>query len=210
MTLVNLCQLFDTYYIAKHKSELNRKYLSSSELIFSDGDFDHHIDKDGYIVVPSLSAANYFMYIDQSGNLCLWIYELTPETMYKEIVSNMNKVREQTRMHRHTTKPHNKDGTTYDSSSSNDLDRSKDEIIKSAPAEIVNINKFLCTMCSSSEFVKTKTGSNIILVCKKCKTKFKLIPSKYYIIKSITMYNDLTANGINDYIEEVENDEDQN
>ena len=209
MTLVNLCQLFDTYYIAKKKSELNRKYVSSSEFLFSDGDFTHHIDKEGYIVIPSLDNANYFMYIDQTGNLCLWIYELTPETVYKEIISAMNKVREQTRMHPHSTKYHEKD-KTVDNSKNKELDKSRDELIKNAPAEVVNINNFMCSMCSSSEFMKTKTASNIVLVCKKCKTKYKMIPSKYYVIKSVTMYNDLTANGINEYIEEVEDDEDQN
>jgi len=206
MTLNNLCQLFDTYYVAQHKSELNRRYVVSSELLFSDGTYDHHIDKEGYISVNNVENANYFIYIDPTGNLCLWIYELTPETLFKEIINAMNKIRQQTGMHKHSVEYNkNKKDTIPE-----ELDKMSDDLIKNAPAEIININTFECTECNSNDFIKTRSGNVIILNCKKCRTKFKLIPSKYYIIKSKTLYTDLTNNGIRDYIEEVENDENQN
>ena len=38
MNLINLCAMADSYYIAEHKAEINQNYLSSSELIYTDGE----------------------------------------------------------------------------------------------------------------------------------------------------------------------------
>lgn len=104
MTLTNLCNLADAYYIAKHKYEINQDHIASSNLIYSDGTSKHHVNNDGYIHITSVDDASYLIYLDQEGNVFLWIYELTPEIRYKEIIDNMNTLRSITGMQKHSIK----------------------------------------------------------------------------------------------------------
>lgn len=219
MTLANLCSMFDSYYIAAHRTELDHKYIASSELIYSDGIFKHHVDKDGYIVIKQVQDADYLIYIDQSGNICIWIYQNTLESKYKEIIDTCNKIRDLTKMHRHSTEARvteNKSITVDHKDESED-----DEIIKSSPVEVININTFRCTECESRKFdVKILNSGAFKYKCKKCKTIFKLVPSKYYIISSKTIISNTDLNGLSSYLvnineepldeEEEENGSDQN
>ena len=200
LTLPTICSMFDNYYIANHKADLNKTYLASSELIYSDGTYRHHVDKEGYIVITEVSDANYLIYIDQCGDICLWVYENIIEVKYKDIVDSLNTLREQTKMHKHTINNHDVCAIKEEHLTElyeKEPKREEDPILVNAPAEIVNINSFTCSECGSTSFeAQRKQNGKFKYICMNCKTKYILIPSKYYIIKSKTISNDLSKNGV--------------
>ena len=135
MTLMNLCSLADAYYIAKRKTELDQKHIASSDLIFSDGTTKHHVNNDGYISIYNVEDANYLLYLDQDGNIFLWVYELILEVKYKEIIDRINKIRDTMGMYKHTVKAREKSNIvkqTIPSSVQKDevLNNNEEEIIK--------------------------------------------------------------------------------
>lgn len=193
MTLSNLCSLADTYYIAEHKPELNQTYISSSEFIYSDGTFKHHINNDGYIEIGEIVDANYVTFIDQAGNLYLAIYKYIQEIKFKEIIDRINKIRDQTGMHKHST-------VIVDNDSDAEPPAEKDKILtNSADGDLVNVNNMVCSICGSNKFVEPfvyDADHNITCECENCRTVYYLIPSKYYIIKSKTIFTASTNNAV--------------
>ena len=171
MNLLNVCAIADIYYIAENKLELDQEYLSSSELIYSDGTFSHHINKDGYIKIFDIYDANYLVFIDQNGNLFLAVYKFIADNKFKDIINAMNSIREQTGMHKH------------DKSANEDTNISPETI-----NELVDINNMVCSVCGSTEFyepfVYNENKRDINCQCKSCNTIYELAPSKYYVIKS--------------------------
>ena len=185
MNLADICTIADSYYIAENKLELNQEYLSSSELIHSDGTFSHHINKDGYIVIYDIVDANYIVFIDQSGDLFLGIYRYIQDIKFKEIIDNMNVIRNQTGMHKHNASVEVTDI---------EPNRECDPVLKDAADDLVNINNMICTECGSKDFVEPfayDSDKNITCQCKTCSTIYKLSPSKYYAIKSKTIFSNV-------------------
>lgn len=175
MNLSNVCAISDTYYIAENKLELNQEYLSSSELIYTDGNYNSHINKDGYIKIFDVYDANYLVFIDESGNLFLAVYKFIADIKFKDIINAINDIREQTGMHKHDKSANKKE----------------DEVSESID-ELVDINNMTCDVCGSEDFVepfKYDKDRNITCQCKGCNTIYKLSPSKYYAIKSKTIFS---------------------
>lgn len=194
MTLVNICNLADAYYIAKHKYEINQDHIASSTLIYSDGTCKHHVNNDGYIHITSVEGATYLIYLDQEGNVFLWIYELTPELKYKEIIDSMNKLRQITGMQKHSIEVKSKINNKKDSKTeefkdkkeeikTDNVDKEKpeqfiiepvrprlfkredDKYISAAPAEIVDVNNLVCTECKSTEFSSYIENNDYSIEC---------------------------------------------
>lgn len=231
MTLTNVCQLSDIYYIADHQIELNQRYVSLSDRIYTDGKASHHVDKEGYIIIESIIDANYLVFIDKNGDVCLWVYKYIPDTMYKTIIDHLNLLRTQTGIGKHAVISHDDENNDPMKSSSEgipaaypnkqykqnkDYKRENDEYLKQAPAEIVDVNNFICTECGEliDRNVSLNSDLSIICTCNNCGTRFTLVPSKYYIIKSKVINNNLDSNGIPEYMlnfynlsERIEEDE---
>ena len=74
MRINDLCSLSDQYYIAECKEELNKKYVSSSEVIYTDGTNTRRIDEDGYIHIENVDA-EYIIFIDRDDKVYLGIYK---------------------------------------------------------------------------------------------------------------------------------------
>ena len=207
MNLINLCAMADSYYIAEHKAEINQNYLSSSELIYTDGECEHHINRDGYIEISNITNANYIVFMDQAGNVFLSIYKYILDVKYKDVLDALNQLRAQTGMYKHNA--------NYEVPKNN-LDvnpnkieplREDDEILKLGPDELVNVNSMKCSICGSTDFIepfKYDYNWNIKCQCKKCNTIYTLIPSKYYLVKSKKLFNKLEDNVITVKINKVD------
>lgn len=214
MTLLNLCSLADSYYIAELKGELNQDYFSSSDLIYSDGTFDHHINKDGYIKITNLQGANYILFMDQSGNIFLSIYKYTSEPKYKEIIDNMNHIRDQTGMYKHSESIFNNIAAPKINIPKDKVEvpREEDEVLKLANDELVNINNLSCSVCGSTNFVEPfelDHEGTIRCQCNQCRTIYELMPSKYYLVKSKTIFNAIQDNTITKRLTKTSSQEDK-
>jgi len=167
MTLDNICTLFDSYYIAEKRSELNTKYIASSELIYSDGQFNHRINSDGYITIDNVKDAEYIIFIDQNGDVFIAIYKYIYDLKFKDIITNVNKIRSSTGMRKHSIVSH---------------EDTPNKIIPSG--NVIDVNNFKCSVCNNDlEFSKLKNAT-VLAVCKKCNVEYALVPSKYYILKA--------------------------
>lgn len=166
--LKEICEMFDSYFIADKQNQLNKKYIASSDIIFSDGKFNHHINTDGYIVIDNIEDANYIIFLDQSGDAYIAIYQYTPAHKFKDITDKNKQLRDSTGIKKHsiiadTIVP--------------DVDLSE---------KLVDINEFCCPGCGGKmKFLKVKSSNEtIVAYCESCKTEYVLIPSKYYVIKA--------------------------
>lgn len=181
MTLTNVCMLFDSYTVVEKQSQVSNTFFASSEHIFSDGVYHSHIEKHGYIQITDVENATYIMFVDQSGNIFLNIYKYTQETKYKEIIDNLNTLRELTGIHHHTY------ATEDDYLDEEDSDAEKEDVdLPSAlRSKYIDLNTFVCLDCSTKiRYRKLQNTDAVIGVCTKCNTEYTLVPSKYYVLKA--------------------------
>ena len=199
MNLAQLCQLADVFYIAENKKELDQHYIASSEIIFTDGKNKHHIDADGYICIKDIDNANYIIFLDQDGNIYLGIYKYIQESKYKEIVDGLHHIREQLGLHKHARTHINtpeEEAEKPPEPMTDRRDHTNESIISD---DLVDINNPICEECGSTEFNTPfiyNSKYEIECVCSKCGIQYTLVPSKYYIIKSKTIYKPDNPNSI--------------
>ena len=221
MTLTNLCDLFDCSFIADHKADLNSNYKASSDLIYSDGKIESHIDKDGYIIIESVDDdANYLVFLDQNGDIFLAVYRYLLEVKYKEVIDCLNNIRSQTGIKRHQLIDYDTDNNKekFKYNNMNDDDslskftgvvvvekdnieeplREDDEVLVSEnDAKLVNINNMECDECGSNKFIEPfwlYRDGRLKCKCAECGTIYDLIPSKYYLINSKRIFNNAEHN----------------
>ena len=218
MTLENLCQLFESAYIAHNKAEINKKYITSSTLMFSDGKIHTSVNNEGYIIIERIDdEPNYVMFIDQHGDTFLAIYQYTIEPKYKQIIDEVNYTREQTGMKKHvkSTPVQNISNRTDDDdelsnfagkiNKRNNINKEptaeNDEILrKENDPKLININNLVCDECESNEFIEPfwrYADGRVKCKCAKCGTIYDLIPSKYYIVSSKRVFNNIDPYKIN-------------
>ena len=191
MTLENLCDLFDDHVIFDKQSDLNNDdYYASSSKIITDGKYHSTINRNGYIHITSVEGetpdtmANYIMFLGQNGLLFLAIYRYCPEHLYKDIVKNLNILREQFGMRRLGGETN-----TYSPGATAPSEEDLMSLIREDPTcRLIDLNTFKCENCCSSEIVYYKNPKTFTLYgkCKKCDTLYKLIPSCFYRIKEKT------------------------
>lgn len=168
MKLQDICALVDQYYVAEYKAELNKTYIASSDTIITDGTNTSNIDEEGYINIKDVDA-EYIIFVDKHSKIYLGVYRYIKDNKFKEILDGINTLR--SHIGSVLLKPTN--GTPADG--------------------LININDMTCTECGLKDFSKFSVNSSTIeieCVCKNCKTKFKLVPSKYFVIKSKTILMD--------------------
>lgn len=190
MTLENLCDLFDDHVVFDKQSNLNNDdYYASSDKIFTDGKVHKQINRNGYIHITSVEGetpntmANYVMFLGQNGYLFLGIYKYCPEHLYKDIIKNLNVLRDQFGMRR-------LGGGSFTKASKNarkgiSVSELKASLQEDPTCRLVDINTFCCENCLSSEIVYCKDPKGFTLYgkCKKCGTLYKMAPSSFYRIK---------------------------
>lgn len=165
MALQNICDLFDSYFIADKQDKLNIDYLASSTQIYSDGEFDQHVGSDENVHISNLNGASYIMFLDQNKNIFIAIYRYIYDGKYKEIVDQLNKLRKFTGINKH---------------------EKSEKVSVENKNDIVDINTFKCPDCDSDMIWSKpyKDSDTIVSMCKKCNIEYALIPSKYYVIKA--------------------------
>ena len=166
MTLQNICDLFDSYYIADKQDELLTNYTSSSSMIFTDGTYDDYVGSDGNIHISNLSTGStYICFKDEYNKIFISIYKYIYDGKFKDIISALNKLRETTGIKR---------------IGSDDLE---DHF---TPNKLIDINTFKCPDCNSNMIwaKASKTSDTIVAYCNKCDMEYALVPSRYYIIKA--------------------------
>lgn len=189
MKLENLCDLFDSHEIVDKKDALSKVYVASSSIIYSDGEFDQYVDKDGYVRITNITDAMYIMFLDIEGDLFISIYKYIPETHYKEVIDRMNKIRNQMGMQRHNN---------IHSDFFVDLEKSS---LLETDNTLVDVNNLKCGECGNNMRKKFKKDKDIVAICDTCNLKYLLIPSKYYVIKAkeilySSISNELDLNNI--------------
>lgn len=195
MLLQNVCSFTDSYYIAEYRSELNQDFYASSEMIYTDGTYDHEITCDGYIHIKNLYNADYILFLDKSSELFLGVYKHIHEVKFKEIVYGINTLRKEMQDLQGSEDEKTKE--------EKEEERSELEITNS---NMVDINNMVCTECHKSDFKEPFTyipdTGELICECNVCHTIFTLIPSKYYLIKNKSIpieniYDTISRNIVN-------------
>lgn len=169
MNLTDLCSLCGQYEIVDTKSQLDKDYYSYSNIIYSDGHVKSHINSEGYIHITNVENADYIMFIGIDYSIYLGIYHRTPDTKYKEIIDNLNKLKKIS-------------SEILESKVDNDKDTLQN-------TDLVDINTFTCIQCGSNKpmkFTRNRNNNPDALHCKcdNCKSEYTLVPSKFYRISS--------------------------
>ena len=172
MTLYEFCSVFDKYEIVESKTQIDREYYSTTDLIFSDGEVTNNITSEAYIHITSVKDASYLVFIDIEYKIYICIYKYINASKFKYIMQKLQILK----------KAINKlEDDTHDRV---DVDH-KPNI---TPNDVVDINLFTCTECDSKEklkFVRAKSNPDAIRTkCNKCLTEYKFVPSKYYKLAS--------------------------
>ena len=181
MILSNICSMFDSYDVVEKASQIYGPLYASSEHIFTDGTYHSHINKNGYIEIYEIADANYIMFLDQTDAIYIKLYKYTPETMYKEIINNLNMLRKLTGIKSKV------DDDSEDDDIEPEAEESKEDIKipDSLRSKYVDINTFVCPECTGKMRYSKINGTDAIIVrCAKCSTEYTLMPSKYYVIRA--------------------------
>lgn len=212
MNLNELLKQPDTYYIAATRAKISEsEYLSQSELIYSDADFKHHIRSDGYIKITNINLkVNYIVFLDSNGNIFLAIYKFIPEEKYKEVCDAICSLRKQLGVYAHNPEPlpdaetvsttQEIKGNNVSSVLSKEEDGMEraDESLTISLNGIYDMNNFSCPDCHSQDVDDVKiSGWEVIKQCNSCGTQFNMVPSRFYIIKSRTVFTGSNVNALN-------------
>lgn len=154
--------------ILDKKDKFNIKYVASSDIICTDGEYTSRIDSDGYIKIENLKNNNYLIFIDGDGDIVLVIYKYIIETKYKEVIDNLNMIRDKTGMHKHP----------------NSSPKYRNINIELSDT-LIDITDFQCDSCGGKMTLEDKQNYKIAR-CAKCNIKYALRPSKYYNIAART------------------------
>lgn len=177
-SLIKLCESFDHCFIAEKQIDMNRKFISSSDDIFTDAsNYDHKIDNEGYIVISNIDGANYVVFLDKYKELYLAIYQYTPKSEYQDIINAGNRMREK---HMIGKKQDKKEPEK--TSETKKVNESHDKEIDYS--KLVDINKFTRCLSCNTELTRVKDNNSFVYTCNKCKLEYTLVPSRYYVIKS--------------------------
>ena len=173
MSIVDLCNLFDRSEIVDTQLELDREYYSSSDSIFTDGDYKTSIDDaNGYIHITSVQNATYLIFIDVENKIYLCVYKYLPTNKYKFIKQKLQLLK-------NTINQYNNSNTTPVEPSTNTQYNTGD---------IIDINTFKCTECNSTAklcFRRVEGNPDALTTkCSICKTEYVFMPSKYYKLSS--------------------------
>lgn len=173
MKLTELCNKFDQYEIVDTQIQIDRKFYSIHENIFTDGTISTSMSSKGYVRIDSTHDANYLMFIDTQHKIYLCIYKYISETKFKEILRNKSTLRKIL------------DEFNTDKAETENYHIDSDIHIED---DLIDINEFICTECSSEEkmkFTRSKTNPDVLETrCEACRTEYSFVPSKYYKLSS--------------------------
>jgi len=177
MILDNVCKLFDVYEVTDVKNNIGgREYLSLLESVYSDGSVEKSVGSDGYIHIKSVKDAEYILFVDVNHMFYLNIYKYTHEMKYKEIINNLNALKETYEALPGDNKP----------AINRDVCLATDKDVNMAG--LVDINAFKCQVCDSADMMDFKRVNGnpdaLMCKCKVCHSEYTFVPSRYYRMSS--------------------------
>ena len=198
MTLNALCALADVSYIAENKEDLYKKYKSSSEIIFCDGKYEHHVDRDGLISIYNITDARYIAFADQEMRVYLGVHKYISDYLYGDIINAIETLREKLGIIRELSEGKKENDTDNDEAPIVVKPNSLQVI---GDSDLIDINNMKCSECGNTNFenaFRYNEIHDIECFCSKCGTVFVLSPSRYYILKAkISRINNIAnENGI--------------
>lgn len=197
MYLTQICSLVDSYYIANSHGELNKTYLASSDMIFTDGEYLHSITHDGYIKIYGITInANYIVFLDKNNSVYLGVLKFINEKKYQDIQQAISTLREAFKLKQKesTEEVTHIDLVKHESSPS--------EIAALPPStessDLYDMNNFTCPECGNSDIDNISISNEYKLIkrCNACKVQFTMVPSRWYVIESRTVFAPKTINSL--------------
>ena len=196
MNLSEVIDLTDAYYIAEHKAELNMKYKSVSNIIFTDGSYKHHVDKHAFIIIENLIDANYIVLVDDHDRVFLGVYKHCSQALYRDIVDSIYDIREQLGINKKDTEQQEeklKDPSISEEDTPLiDVKHHKHEGLDNPDDGLISLSDLKCDHCGSTEFDEGTIATDVFALrykCKQCGTVFTLVPVKYSIYSKTIIVN---------------------
>lgn len=194
----------DHIYVLNHRAEFEMLSIKTSYAsVETDGTYTSQIDADSRLMlITNISRAEYFAYLDENDKIVLYMYSQISPIKEKEIDDGIK------RLWSHVA---------------NLIQQSDEEVVIEEPKPeatitseqlthdeavkkmllynegLVDLNHMHCDVCGSDnffEFVTCDDGKTIEAQCSKCYAIYRLIPSKYYMIHSRTIFMDNSKNQI--------------
>lgn len=192
MRLRNLCKMFDVASIVEKQSQVSGKFTASSENIYSDGHVHQRINSEGYIEITKIDGnPNYVIFLDRNGEIFIQIYKYTPDTLYKRIIDDLNKLCDELGVyHEHVDisqitaniDPKTNQNQVHHQTQHDGPSLTLPDSLKS---RVIDINTFKCPDCNIGiSYRKIPNSDAIIGFCSKCFVEYTLMPSRFYVIKS--------------------------
>lgn len=191
------------YMIVDHKSELEKHtYDVSYSEVLSDGAVHTERDDNKNCLIAKVTNASYVTFIDNSTprEVHLIVYVNILDSALHHIRNQVNTL----------IKYLNSIQNTNTEEDSNKVEEPLVDITQLHQSEairqflvheegLMDINNMICDICGSTEFKDPEMCNDMKTIecqCKKCFTIFRLIPSKYYIVHSRTVFLDTAKNRI--------------
>lgn len=168
--LQEVCDLFDSYYIANSMIQMDKRYVAVSGLVHSDGSYTKEAHRDGFVYIENVKDANYIVYIDKNKELSLAVYRYTSESKLADIELICKEIRNN--MHELIWDDEDGDGVPDNNT--------------------INVEDPRCPFCNSPIVVcNNSMGDKMLYVakCNDCNKGYVLEPDDNYRITSITNYN---------------------
>lgn len=201
----------DNYILVDHRAQFElMTFKTSYASIETDGKFKTSIDADSkLLLISNLTNAEYIIYLDENDKVILYIYSRIPEIKLKEIKDGAHRLwnhlielnKQQTDEEEEQKASTAKSDTSTAMISAEQL--THDEAIKKMllyNEGLVDLNNMHCNVCDHNEFfdfVLCDDMKTIEAQCAHCYTIYRLIPSKYYVVHSRTIFVDNEKNKVN-------------
>lgn len=189
------------YSIAEYRTEIeNHEHIASSTEIYTDGEYSKHIDPEtGYVHIENLRNVTYIMYLDANSMIYLHAYKFISEHNLKVISDGIKSLKKSIQSEDDISEFKYLLTTPIDKNTVTDVDDVYFEVLLRGQG-IVNINNMVCDVCGGVKFKDPILCSDMKTFeyqCSNCYTIYRLAPSKYYMITSRTVFNDVSNIKVN-------------
>ena len=199
-----LSAVVDHIYVLNHRAEFEMLTIKTSYAsVETDGTYNSQIDADSRLmIITNINRAEYFAYLDENDKIVLYMYNQISPVKEKEIDDGIR------RLWAHiiniTQQP---DDDTVVNEPKPEATISSDQLTHNEAIRkmllynegLVDLNHMHCDACGSDnffEFVLCDDGRTIEAQCAKCYAIYRLVPSKYYMIHSRTIFMDNQKNQV--------------
>ena len=204
MNIDDFNKLADGVFIAKHQAEIGQiDHTAYSSVIYTDGEYSTKVNANtGYITISNIVNATYLIYLDMNQKVILYIYENILKTTLKHVYDELAAIRSAIVPHVEDESPEDKDKPDNIDDHTVGIDNvtyrefKDDRNIRQTLLHfngLIDINDMVCDTCGSTEFKGPMICDDKITLeyqCIKCNTIFRLIPSRYFVVDSKTVFMD--------------------